>query len=89
MYFHSFVIISPWKRHGPSFEQTQILFTQGCFVPSLVEIGRVVLEKKRKMWKVYDDNDYATTTTTDNGQIVIRTFGSGELNRCVSACIWN
>ena len=44
MYFHYFVIISPWKRAGPSFEQTWIPFTQGCFVPSLVEIGPVVLE---------------------------------------------
>ena len=31
---------------GPSFEQTWIPFTQGCFVPTLVEIGPVVLEKK-------------------------------------------
>ena len=39
-------LLSPlWKRRGPSFEQTQIPFTQGCFVPSLVEIGPVVLEK--------------------------------------------
>ena len=34
------------KGRGPSFEQTCITFTQGCFVPSLVEIGSVVLEKK-------------------------------------------
>ena len=31
---------------GSSFEETWIPFTQGCFVPSLVEIGSVVLEKK-------------------------------------------
>ena len=31
---------------GSSFEQTWIPFTQGCFVPSLVKIGSVVLEKK-------------------------------------------
>ena len=30
-----------------------IPITQGCFVPSLFEIGPVVLEKKMKMWKVY------------------------------------
>ena len=35
-----------WKGRGPSFEQTWIPFTQGCSVPSLVEIGPVVLEKK-------------------------------------------
>ena len=61
MYFLYFVIISPWKRAGPSFEQTWIPFTQGCFVSSLVKIGSVVLKKKMKMWKVHDnannDND--------------------------------
>ena len=34
------------KGRGPSFEQTSISFTQGCIVPSLVEICSVVLEKK-------------------------------------------
>ena len=53
----NFVIISPWKGRGPSFEQTWIPFTQGCFVPSLVEIGPAVLEKKFKMWKVYRRTD--------------------------------
>ena len=57
MYFRYFVIISPWKIAGvPSFEQTCIPFTQGCFVPSLVEIGPVVLEKKMKMGKVYNND---------------------------------
>ena len=37
------------KGHGPSFKETLIPFTQGCFVPSLVEIGHVVLERKTKM----------------------------------------
>ena len=46
MYFHHFVIISPLKRRGLSFEQNWIPFTQGCFVPNLVETGSVVLEKK-------------------------------------------
>ena len=31
-----------WVLIGSSFEQTWIPFTQGCFVPSLVEIGSVV-----------------------------------------------
>ena len=38
---------------GPSFEQTGIPLTQ---VPKLVEIGLVILERK-KMWKVHDDNN--------------------------------
>ena len=45
MYFRYFLIIP-----------LIIPFTQEYFVPSLVEIGQVVLEKK--MWKVYNnDND--------------------------------
>ena len=41
------LLLSPlWKGRGPSCEQSWIPFTQGCFVPSLVEIGSVVLEKK-------------------------------------------
>ena len=35
-----------WEFIGSSFEQTWIPFNQGCFVPSLVEIDWVVLEKK-------------------------------------------
>ena len=35
-----------WEFIGYSFEQTWIPFTQGCFVPRLVEIGPMVLEKK-------------------------------------------
>ena len=34
------------KGWGPSFEQTWLPFTQGCIVPSLVEIGSVVLKKR-------------------------------------------
>ena len=35
-----------WKLNGSSFEQTWIPFNKGCFVPTLVEIGQVVQEKK-------------------------------------------
>ena len=46
--------LSPLVRgNGPSFEQTWIPFTQGCFMPSLVKIDPVVLEKKSKIGKVY------------------------------------
>ena len=42
--------LSPlWEWRGPLFKQTGISLTQGYFVPSLVEIGPVVLEKKIKM----------------------------------------
>ena len=44
-------------------------------VPSLVEIGPLVLEKKIKMWKVYGQTD------TDDRRLEKLTwaFGSGEL----------
>ena len=44
MYFRYFLISPLENGRFPSFEQTWILFTQGCFVPSLVEIGLVVLD---------------------------------------------
>ena len=42
MFFCYFLIVSPWKIGGPSFEQTWIK----CFVPRLVEVGPMVLEEK-------------------------------------------
>ena len=54
-------IISPWTRTWPFIWTNLIPFIKECFVPSLVEIGLVVLEKKMKMWKVTT----TTTTTTD------------------------
>ena len=42
-----------WKGRGLSFDQNKIPFTQGSYVPSLVDIGPVILEKKMKMWKNY------------------------------------
>ena len=60
------------KGGGPSFEQTWIPFNKGWFVPTLVEIGPVVLEKKMKMWKVYDENYDNNENDDDDGQILIR-----------------
>ena len=40
-----------------NFEHSWISFTKRCFVPSLVESGPVVQEKKMKMWKVYNNDD--------------------------------
>ena len=61
------MLLSPFgKGRDPSFEQTWIPFTQGCFVPSLIEIGPVVLEKKMKMWKVYDNDDNDNDDNDDN-----------------------
>ena len=47
MYFSFFLIMSPCKRTEPFISKTNwITFTLGCFVPSLVEIGQVIPEKK-------------------------------------------
>ena len=65
----AFSWLSPlWRGRGPSFEQTWSPFTQGWCVPSLVEFGPAVLEKKSKMWKVNRQTD----GRTDNGQKAIR-----------------
>jgi hypothetical protein len=39
-----FAIISLWRGLGPLFEQFRIPFTQGWFIPSLIEIGLLVLQ---------------------------------------------
>ena len=48
MYFHYFVIISPWKNVGPFIckKKPRPPFSQGWIESSLVEIGSVVLEMK-------------------------------------------
>ena len=47
-------LLSPLgKGCGPSFEEIWIFLKLGCFVPSLVEIGPVILEKTTKMGAVY------------------------------------
>jgi hypothetical protein len=43
----AFLWLSPlWRGPGPLFVQIRIPFTQGWFIPSLIEIGQLVLEKK-------------------------------------------
>ena len=47
MHFHYNPLLSPLERRcDRSFQHTRVPFTQGYSVPSLVEIGQVVLEKK-------------------------------------------
>ena len=77
--------LSPlWEGCGPSFQQTWIPFTQGYFVPSLVEIGPVVLEKKIKMWKVYRQTDGWTDGRTDRRRTTGDQKSSLELTAEVS-----
>ena len=57
-----------WELNGSSFEQTWISFTQRCFVPIWLKLVRWF---SRKRWKC-EKFITTTTTTTDNGQILIR-----------------
>ena len=85
--FLNFVIslLSPLgKEHGPSFKQTSFPFTQGCFVPSLVDIGSVVVEKKMKMLKVYRWTDRRTDrrmTDDRRSDKLTRAFSLGDLKK--------
>ena len=49
VYFHHVNVISRWKRVFPSVKQTLKHSVLRCFVPSLVEIKPMDLEKKVKM----------------------------------------
>ena len=60
MYLSYFIIIFPCK-----WVWSFIPFSQGIFVPSLVEIGSVVLEKRMKMWKVNRQTNGQTVGQTD------------------------
>lgn len=75
-----------WQVHGSSFWKAWKPFTYEHFKPSLVKIGLVILEKKIKMWKVYDDNDKETTGIfwLEN---LTWAFGLGELNIFFWDCI--
>ena len=80
MYFSQFRNYLPLEEGGDtSFEQTLISFTQVCFVPSLIEICPVVLEKKMKMWKVsYRRTDRQTTDKKCSENLTIA-FSSSEI----------
>ena len=87
-FINVFSLLSPPGK-GPdlSFEQTSIPFAQECFVPSLVEICRVILEKKKEMWKIYvqmdkwSDRQMDRLTTDDrrSEKLLWFFFNSGEL----------
>jgi hypothetical protein len=50
VYFYTFTIISPWRRVIPLVWTSRRFITQGWFVPSVVKLGPVVLEKKIFKW---------------------------------------
>ena len=68
--------------HDPSFEQTWIPYSQGCFVSSLIEIGPVFLEKKLKVSKVYREMDGTMDWQTNKlSEKLTLAFRSDELKR--------
>ena len=74
MYFRPTAIISL-----PCLNNTLIPYTEGCYVPSLVEIGPVFLEKTMKMCK---DNRWTDTQTDDVQQ-------TSELKLNKKNCLFN
>ena len=69
--------LSPvWEGRGPLFKILNSLNPLWYFVPSLVEIDPVVLEKKTKMWKVYGRTD---RQTADGRQVIRKAHLSFQL----------
>ena len=68
-------LLGPLWVPAPILSQTLCGFTWGCYIPSLVKIGPLVLEKKSKMWKV----NASRRTTDDDRQ---KTIAIGHLELC-------
>ena len=57
-------LLSPLgKGRAPTFEQSEIPFTRGCFVPSLVKIGPMAQSKKAKVYRQMDGQTDRRRTT--------------------------
>ena len=66
-------LLSPLgKIHDPSFGQTRILFTQKCFVSSLVAIGLVVLERNSKIWNLKTNSRRTTGDQKNSLELKIK-----------------
>ena len=61
-------------------------FTQGCFVPSLVDIGPVVLEKKMKIRKVYDNKDDDRHGTNCDQKCSLKSLNQWDESLKISPC---
>ena len=78
LYYLNFIIISPWKKRGSSFEQTWILLPKDALWQVLLKLA---LGFWRRRWKcekfkttlttMMPTTTTMTTTTTDNGQVLI------------------
>ena len=78
------------KGCGPSFEQTWMHFSRGCFMPSLVKSGPVVLEKKLNMRKVYRQTEWQMnrrqTTCDQKSSLELKTYSKKLL--FYKFCVW-
>ena len=81
MYFRYFVIISPWEKHPPSFEQIYIPFSKWCFLLSSFEIGPLVLQGMMKMWKKSWKTDGQWRTDDRQSEKPTSVFSSRWANR--------
>ena len=63
------------------------LLPKGCFVPSLFDIGLVVLEKKMKMWKVYRRTVGRCTTDDRRSEKLTNMYGMNSIATQVMG--WN
>ena len=73
MYFHYFIIISPWKRAGPFIWTNLNPLHPGILCAKFGSNWPTTdLEKKMKMWKVYRQTNGRTDGRTDDGRQVIR-----------------
>jgi hypothetical protein len=51
---HPILQLSPlWRGHGPLFEQFRISFSQGWFMPSLIEIGQLIWRRFLNIFSVF------------------------------------
>ena len=67
------------KSCGPSSEQTCIPFTQGDFLPSLIEIVPVVLEKEDIVFKRLPKRHVQGSKDIIRSEKITLVPGSGEL----------
>ena len=88
IWFYIIAIIFPWRRAWPCIWTNWIPYTQGCFVPSLVEIGSVVLKNKSKIGKRFQTDGRTDRQTDDGKQAISKSIyfflphlSSGELKR--------
>ena len=71
------LVLSPLEKgHSPSLEQTWILLTKECFVPSLIEIGPVVQRRQQRRLQRRTTDKYWSEKLT-------WAFSSGEVKSIV------